>query len=170
MAGDDAPLIIAYDGSEVAKAAVRQAAELFPERPAVLVTVWEPGLAMMSLGTSTLSVATPMPPAPETVEAVDQVQREHATRVAGEGAELARSLGLAAEPHAVADEVDVADTVLDLARERGAAAVAIGSHGISGLRKRLLGGVSRKLIEHSELPVLVMRREASGGDARTTAD
>ena len=77
--------------------------------------------------------------------------------MAGEGAELARSLGLAAEAHAVADDVDVADTVLDLARERGAAAVVVGSHGISGLRSHLVGGVSRKLIRHSELPVVVTR-------------
>ncbi len=164
MAGDDAPFVIAYDGSEVAKAAVRQAAELFPARPAVLVTVWEPGLAMVSVGSADVLGATAIPPDPETVEGVDRAQREHATRVAGEGAELARSLGLAAEPHAVEDDVDVADTVLDLARERGAAAVVVGSHGISGLRRRLLGGVSRKLIAHSQLPVLVIRGDARGGD------
>ena len=61
----------------------------------------------------------------------------------------------------MADELDVADTVLDVARERGAAAVVVGSHGISGLRTRLVGGVSRKLIRHGEFPVLVTR----GGDA-----
>ena len=166
MAGEDAPLVIAYDGSDVAKAAVRHAAELFPERAAVLVTVWEPGLAMMSVGSPDALGTPPMPPAHETVDAVDRAQREHATRVAAEGAELARSLGLAAEPHAVADELDVADTVLDLARDRGAAAVVVGSHGISGLRKRLLGGVSRKLIEHSQLPVLVTRdRDARNSGA-----
>jgi nucleotide-binding universal stress UspA family protein len=162
MARDDAPVVIAYDGSEVAKAAVRHAAELFPERAAVLVTVWEPGLAMLSVGLPEALGTTPIPPAHETVEAADRAQREHATRVAAEGSELARSLGLAAEPHAVADDLDVADAVLDLARERGAAAVVVGSHGISGLRRRLLGGVSRKLIEHSELPVLVTRSGDAG--------
>ena len=159
MARDDAPFVIAYDGSEVAQAAVRHAAELFPGRPVVLVTVWEPGLALLPVGPADTLGATAIPPDLETVEAVDRAQREHAVRVAGEGAELARSLGLAAEPHAVPDEVDVADTVIDLARERGAAAVVVGSHGISGLRTRLLGGVSRKLIKHCELPVLVIRGE-----------
>ena len=165
MTGDEASLVIAYDGSDVAKAAVRYAAELFPGRRAVLVTVWEPGLALLPTGPPDALGTTSIPTDPETVEAVDRAQHEHATRVAGEGAELARSLGLAAEAHAVADEVDVADTVLDLARERGAAAVVVGSHGISGLRTRLLGGVSRKLIRHSELPVVVTK----GGDARTAS-
>jgi nucleotide-binding universal stress UspA family protein len=159
MARGDAPLVIAYDGSDVAKAAVRHAAELFSERPAVLVTVWEPGLALLDVGPPDALGVTAIPPDPETVGAVDRAQREHATRLAGEGAELARSLGLAADPHAVPDEVDVADTLIDLARERGAAAVVVGSHGISGLRTRLLGGVSRKLIDQCELPVLVVRGE-----------
>jgi nucleotide-binding universal stress UspA family protein len=159
MARQDAPLVIAYDGSDVSKAAVRHAAELFPERPAVLVTVWEPGLAFLPMGQPDALGAPFIPTDPQTVEAVDRAQREHATQVAGEGAELARSLGLAAAPHAVPDEVDVADTVIGLARKRGAAAVVVGSHGISGMRTHLLGGVSRKLIEHCELPVLVVRDE-----------
>jgi len=57
----------------------------------------------------------------------------------------------------VPDQVDVADTLIELARERRAAVVVVGSHGISGLRTRLLGGVSRKLIEHCDRPVLVIR-------------
>ncbi len=157
MAGGQAPVVIAYDGSDVAKAAVRHAAELFPGRRAVVVTVWEPGLAMMPVGPPDALGTIPVPPDPETVGAVDEAQHDHATHVAGEGAELARSLGLEAEAHAVADDLDVADTVLDLARERGAAAIVVGSHGISGLRTHLVGGVSRKLIRHSELPVVVTR-------------
>ena len=66
---------------------------------------------------------------PATVEAVDRLQSEHASTVAGDGAELARSLGLVAEPQAVPDEVDVADTLIGIARERGAAVVVVGSHG-----------------------------------------
>ena len=55
------------------------------------------------------------------------------------------------------DEVDAADTLIDLAREQGAALV-VGSHGISGMRSHLLGRVSRKLIDHCDRPVLVIRR------------
>lgn len=159
MAETTAPVLIAYDGSELSEAAVRHAAELFPTRPAVLATVWEPGLAAMPIGPADPLGPTMPVPDPGTVQEVDRLQHEHASRVAGEGAELARSLGLAAEPHAVPDEVDVADTLVDIARERGAAVVVMGSHGISGLRSRLLGSVSRKLIEHCDRPVLVIRGE-----------
>ena len=163
MARVAAPVLIAYDGSEVSRAAVRHAAELFAGRPAVLATVWEPGLAALQVGTPDsmgIGMVT-LPPDPATVEAVDRSQREHASTVAADGAEFARSLGLVAEPQAVPDEVDVADTLIDIARARGAAVVVVGSHGISGLRKRLLGSVSRKLIEHCDRPVLVIRDESS---------
>ena len=162
MASEAAPVLIAYDGSEVSRAAVRHAAELFAGRPAVLATVWEPGLAAvqgampgMGMGMGTGS------PDPTTIEEVDRVAREHASAVAADGAEFARSLGLVAEPQAVPDEVDVADTLIDIARERGAAVVVAGSHGISGLRKRLLGSVSRKLIEHCDRPILVIRDDSA---------
>jgi len=156
MAPEAAPILIAYDGSEVSRAAVRHAAELFAGRPAVLATVWEPALAAVLGQPDAFGMGT-LPPDPATVEAVDRAQREHASTVAGEGAEFARSLGLAAEAQAVPDEVDVADTLIGIARERGAAVVVVGSHGISGLRSRLLGSVSRKLIEHCDRPVLVIR-------------
>ena len=102
-----------------------------------------------------------LPPDPATIQAVDRLGREHASTVAADGAEFARSLGLVVEPQAVPDEVDVADTLIDIARERGAAVVVVGSHGISGLRKRLLGSVSRKLIEHCDRPVLVIRNDSA---------
>jgi nucleotide-binding universal stress UspA family protein len=157
MASGGGPVLIAYDGSDVSRAAVEHAAELFAGRPAVLVTVWEPGLAAVPVNPpDALGMSTP-PPDPEVVEMVDQAQHEHASRVAAEGAELARSLGLGAEPQAVPDELDVADTLLDIASEREAAVIVVGSHGISGLRSHLLGSVSRKLIEHSDRPVLVIR-------------
>jgi nucleotide-binding universal stress UspA family protein len=160
MARETAPVLIAYDGSEVSRAAVRHAAELFAGRPAVVATVWEPGLAVASMGVpDTMGLGT-VPTDPATVEAVDRLQREHASTVAGEGAEFARSVGLAAEPQAVPDEVDVADTLIGIARVRGAAVVVVGSHGISGLRTRLLGSVSRKLIEHCDRPVLVIRDDS----------
>jgi nucleotide-binding universal stress UspA family protein len=161
MAPEAGPVLIAYDGSEVSRAAVRHAAELFPGRRAVLATVWEPGLAAMAVGMPDTPFGVgSIPPDPATVEAVDRAGREHASTVAADGAELARSVGLVAEPEAVPDELDVADTLIGIARERGAAVVVVGSHGISGLRNRLLGSVSRKLIEHCDRPVLVIRDDS----------
>ena len=151
--------MIAYDGSELARTSIRRAAELFPSRPAVVVTVWEPGLALMPVGAPDGMGMTNTPPDPEVIDAVDRAQHEHAETVAEDGAELARAGGLAAEARAVPEARDPADTLLEIARDLGAAVVVVGSHGITGLRTRLLGRVSRKLIEHSDRPVLVIRHE-----------
>jgi nucleotide-binding universal stress UspA family protein len=151
------PIVIAYDGSDLARAAIRHAAELFPERSAIVATVWEPGLAIAFSAPMGETFGAGVPPDPETVAQVDRAEQDHATTLATQGAELARSLGLAAEPHAVPDEADVAETIVELARDREAAAVVVGSHGISRLRRRWLGGVSRRLIEHCDRPVLVVR-------------
>jgi len=161
MVREAAPVLIGYDGSEVARAAVRHAAELFAGRPAVLATVWEPGLAAVPVGLPDNIGVGSLPSDAATVEAVDRLQREHASTVARDGAEFARSLGLIAEPQAVPDEVDVAETLLGIARERGASVVVVGSHGISGLRARLLGSVSRKVVEHCDRPVLVIRDDST---------
>jgi hypothetical protein len=60
MTREEAPLLIAYDGSELSRAAVRHAAELFPGRLAVLATVWERGLAAMVAGpTDSFGAGTP---------------------------------------------------------------------------------------------------------------
>jgi nucleotide-binding universal stress UspA family protein len=161
MAREAAQVVIAYDGSEVARAAVGHAGDLFAGRPAVVATVYEPGLATIPVGLpDTMGLGT-LPPDPETIEAVDRLQREHASAVAADGAEFARSVGLVAEPQTVPDAVDVADTLIDIAQERGAAVVVVGSHGISGLRTRLLGSVARKLIEHCDRQVLIIRDHRS---------
>ncbi len=116
-------IVVGYDGSELAKAALRGAAELFPGSPTVVVTVWEPGLgAMVAAGTGMDAAgALPLPPDPELVSEVDHAEEHHAAVVAREGAQLAGSLGLDAEPHAIPDRLDVADTIVDVASKRDAA-------------------------------------------------
>jgi nucleotide-binding universal stress UspA family protein len=79
--------------------------------------------------------------------------------MAGRGAELARKGGLDAVGLAVADEITVAATLVRVARERDAAAVAVGAHGHSGLREVLLGSTSRDVVRHAHCPVVVVREE-----------
>lgn len=157
-------LLIAYDGSDVANAAVRQAAELFPDRAAVVVTVWEPGLGAMMVSNPGFDVGGSVALAydPKFLSEVDQAEEHHAAVVSREGARLARSLGLDAEPHAIPDEVHVADAIVDFAAEQDAAAVVIGSHGISGLRSHLRGGTSRHILAHCTRPVVVVRSDEPG--------
>ena len=74
------PIVIAYDGSDAARAAVNEAAALFGSRHAIVLTVWEPGLADFMLMPNTMGTGTMMMPYdPATVQAIDKAAEDHAT-------------------------------------------------------------------------------------------
>jgi nucleotide-binding universal stress UspA family protein len=152
-------ILIAFDGSELAAEAVRQAAMLFPSSPAVVVTVWEPGLGAVATIAPGLEVAGPLARGfdPAMVSDVDHAVEDRAVVVAGEGARLGRSLGLEAEAHAIEDALNIGATIADVAAQRSVGAVVIGSHGLSGLRSRLLGSTSRDILGRTRVPVVVVR-------------
>ena len=116
----DAPILIAYDGSDTARRAVHDAAELFGSRQALVMTVWEPGLALGvgAMPGDPMSLGPPVDPVDPFIAAreVDDASRTHADRVAEEGAELAKSLGLRAEAMSVADARKASDAIVELAR------------------------------------------------------
>lgn len=162
MNASEAPVVIAFDGSAAARQAVAAAASLLAPRRVIVVTVWEEGLAYAT-PVPAMDMA-PMTPSidPETALNLDHLQHDHADRVSSEGAELARSLGMDAQPLAVPEAANVADTILDLAREQNAAAIVIGSRGLSGLRARLEGSTSKAVSKRAACPVIVVHDTEAG--------
>ena len=152
-----APILIGYDGSDTARRAIREAAELFGSRQALVMTVWEPGLAY-KVGAFTADPTSLglEPVEPAAAQEVDDASKAHADRVAEDGAALAKSLGLQAQALAVADEGNVADAIVELAHNRGVAAIVVGSRGLSGLRARLEGSTSSAVAKHSTCPVVLV--------------
>src|SRR5271163_4477846 len=156
------PIVIAYDGSDAARAAVKEAAALFGSRPAIVLTVWEPGLADFMLMPNTMGTGTMMMPYdPATVQAVDKAAEDHARDIAEDGAQLARAGGLVAEALPVRDAADIADAILETASERGAAAIVIGSRGLKGLKSKMIGSSSSSVLGRSELPVVIVHAPGS---------
>jgi nucleotide-binding universal stress UspA family protein len=152
---DDSPIVIAYDGSDPARRAVREAGKLFAQRPALIVTVWEPAL---EFEVDALSVDNMNPPVvdPEAVQELDRKLAARAHRIAESGAELATSVGLQADALSAHDEGQVADALVGVARTRGAAAIVVGSRGLRGLRARLEGSTSNAVLRRSPCPVVVV--------------
>ncbi len=160
MDEDARPVVVAYDGSAESEAALRAAALLFRGRPLVVVSVWEPGMAMAAEPVpDPTGLSYPLPDA-EQIAIVDRIHSEHATSSAEGGATLARSLGAEAEALAVPDGADVAETVDAVAGQRDAVAVVVGSRGLGGVKSRLMGSTSRRLLHDSRRPVLVVRADA----------
>jgi nucleotide-binding universal stress UspA family protein len=159
MTADERPVVVAYDGSAESQAAVRTAATLFAGRTLVVVTVWEPGLALaMSAAPDQISgVGYYPPPTAEAVTMMDSAQRDHAADLASAGVEIARQAGATAETHPVPDELHIAETIASVAEERDAAAVVVGSRGHGRLKSRLLGSTSQGLLHDGRRPVVVVR-------------
>jgi nucleotide-binding universal stress UspA family protein len=149
-------VVIAYDGSPAARRAVVDAAKILGSCQILVATVWEEGLAYAGpLMPADGMTASPMV-GPEAALELDRAVQDHAERVSREGAELARSLGLEAEPVALPGGGNVTATILSLARERQAAAIVVGSRGLGGIRARLEGSTSRGLLRHASCPVIVV--------------
>lgn len=145
-------ILLAYDGSDGAKAAVEAAGRLFPGRGADVVSVWR-------------SVAAPAPvgnisaPTEVIARAFVELSREAEARAEGlaeEGAAAARDGGLRASARAVHCDGNTWATLVRLANENRPAVIVLGSRGRSGIKSALLGSVSTGVTHHSEVPVVVV--------------
>jgi nucleotide-binding universal stress UspA family protein len=137
------PILFAYDGSEQAKNAIREAGrQLVDGRKAIVLTVWQPLAAVPFAGIS----STP------DVEAGIEAE---ARTVAEEGARLAGSVGFTASALAQ-DGSPIWNSIVTAADEHEAGIVVMGSHGRTGLDFVLMGSVAAAVARHSDRPVLIV--------------
>ncbi len=146
-------IIVGYDGSPVADHAIREAAALLGPRPALVVVVWESGAAYEAHGGDVM-LAVPVDLA--TAGVTDQARYEGAQRLASRGAALAAEVGFDAEGLVAAQDLSVAETLVQLAGERDASALVVGARGHSRLKKFFLGSSSLQVLEHAPCPVVVV--------------
>jgi len=140
-------ILIAYDGSADAKAAIDFAARHLTVEPAVVITVWEPLLVQLRRYPMGALAITE-----DTGEA-----RAQAEQYAKEGAELAAAAGFTeVTPRAVADRESIWRTIVEVADELDAALIVTGSRGLAGVRSVLLGSVSNHVLHHAHRPTLIV--------------
>jgi nucleotide-binding universal stress UspA family protein len=151
-AGPDGPLLICYDGSEDAKLAIESAAGLLAAKPALVLTVWQPTAALGSFAWSGATANMV-----NFVE-LDRAGAEDACRVAIDGVRIAQEAGLEAEPCAIKATGPVWKTIVETADRHDAAAIVMGSRGLTGVRSMLLGSVSSAVVHHADRPTLVIHR------------
>lgn len=145
-------ILIAYDGSDDARAAIERAGELMCGQPATVLTVWEPYVQIMARSAGPFGMMTGV----EDVVGLDDEASAGAERQAQEGAALARSHGLAAGSCACAREDSVAATILAEADRVNASAIVIGSRGLGGLGSLFLGSVSHAVLQHADRTVVIV--------------
>jgi nucleotide-binding universal stress UspA family protein len=140
-------ILICYDGSDDAKAAIDRAAMMLAHEPAEVVTVWESVEHLIKHAKAIAPVSNQ--------EQTDEARRAAAEDQANEGAELARAKGIDARSFIVEQETTTADAILDEAEKLNANAIVIGSRGKSLLNALLLGSVAQDLIQRADRMVVV---------------
>ena len=158
-----ARLLIAFDGSAAAEAAVRAAAALFPGARATVLTIHEP-----VVGPVTAFRAGGALMSPELVEqSIAELERElvgEAKAAAAEGARLAETIGLVAEPVVAPGERQPWEPLLSAAAEEGADVVVCGTRGRGAVARSVLGSTSSSLLHHAERAVLIVPEAEAPAD------
>jgi nucleotide-binding universal stress UspA family protein len=143
-------ILIAYDGSIDAQAAIDRAGELLKGQPATVLTVWE---RLVDVVTRT---GAGMPVGEVDYERLDRSTQDQARQRAAEGAERAQHAGLKPTARTSVRENSIASTILAQADAVGASAIVMGSRGLTGLKSLLLGSVSHAVLQHADRPVIVV--------------
>lgn len=146
-------LLVPHDFSTCAERALRTAVELARVHGASLV------LAHVSSLPANLPPSALISPAdsPEPLRVDEYTTRGARQRLEAIAAPL-RSTGLAVETVAVTGEVTA--QVIALARQVGADALVVGTHGRTGLSHLLLGSVAEKIVRAAAVPVVCVRTSA----------
>jgi nucleotide-binding universal stress UspA family protein/MFS family permease len=139
------PVLFAYDGSPMARAAISEAGRQLPaRRDALVLTVWR-----------TFSVGfVPEPGAHFDAASACDVELA-ARQTAAHGAELADAAGFRAQPLAV-QGTPPDKAIIHAADDHRASLIVLGAHRRAGLGGRIGASIAAEVAAHSRRPVLVV--------------
>ncbi|RRJ63916.1 universal stress protein [Paenibacillus oralis] len=139
-------IVAAYDGSKAANKALDKAielAKLSPDTELVVLHVYD---------FPRFYVAEGYAPVPA---AMNQDYFNLASKTADEAEKRIKEAGLSAKMELV--QGPAAETILEYAGKNGADLIVIGSRGLGGIREFVLGSVSHNVVQHAQIPVMVVK-------------
>jgi nucleotide-binding universal stress UspA family protein len=145
-------VIVGYDGSPQASAAVHVGALLLPHAHAWITSLWTPPFADERLRRQLWSGGRRLD---EFMEAVEREGEWRASRIADIGVTLARAAGWHAESLLRRVEGGEGLQLAQLAEDMAPDLVLVGARGLGGVRA-VLGSVSDMVVHYSPKPVLVV--------------
>lgn len=145
-------ILLCYDGSNDAQAAIERVGEMLGGQATTILTVWEPFVNVMARTGPGLTLGA----GPVDFEGIDAASEQAARERAEEGVERAHRAGLDGQPRIAARGTTIAGTILSEADAVGATLVVVGTRGLTGLKSAFLGSVSHAVLRAADRPILVV--------------
>jgi len=150
-------ILVAYDGSDEAAAAIRAAGRLFPGAHAVVANARGDAVALEHAALA--RIAVPDAVIAPSAAAYEREAETASWTIAERGCSIAHESGL--DGTATSSEGSSAWRAICAAgREHAADVIACGTRGLGGVGRALLGSTSSALVHHADRPVLVVPPEA----------
>lgn len=90
-------------------------------------------------------------------EAYEDALKKQAERIVGEAKLIGEKEGIRVATEVVNDVHPVADVIIDYAKKKDIDLILLGTKGLAGLEKFLLGSIASQVISHANCPVLAVR-------------
>lgn len=138
-------ILVAYDGSELAKTALEQAVSIVRGNPVAKLTVLHVyHLPSIQIGAA-FYAGSP---------SVEKEYYDYAEAMLEEARKAIEELPYKAMKMRKGFPVD---TILEAAEELGCDLIVMGSRGLSGLKEFMLGSVSHAVVQKAKIPVLIVK-------------
>lgn len=151
-------ILVAIDGSEHARAALREAIDLakLADAKLTVIAVHQPS--------STLLIGSPVVPTIDLGELEAAIEREYEELLERALANVPGGVSVVK----VLAQGQPAQAILDRARKDDSDLIVLGSRGRGGMASMLLGSVSHQVLQHSGVPVLVVHVKSDSSAERAS--
>lgn len=152
-------ILVALDGSDSSEKAAQAALELAEKIKAdlmVLHAIIPPTTYYRSTLASPMGMSLPAPSQHE-IDAYYAYAKKVATSIVGDVESKGKKLGIHVRTETPEAVSSVVETILNHASKENVDLIVVGTRGLGGFKKLLLGSVSTGVVSHAHCPVLVVR-------------
>ena len=152
-------ILVAQDGSESSQRAAQAALELAEKLKADLVVlhaISSPTSYYHSTIASPTGMSLPAPSQHE-IDAYYAYARKVALGIVGETESKAKKQGIHVKTEIPEAVSSIVETIVNHASKENVDLIVVGTRGLGGFKKLLLGSVSSGIVSHAHCPVLVVR-------------